>query len=266
MSYVSFHPLSRAGTRTSTHTHPRARLLLPPSLARKSTYRRPRERIIREEGGRNRWRDHVEIRVLCDATTAIPCAEFLACVRKCLGGILRYCHRIFSRNPLRSCLGPWTHTRVTFIPFFVSRPLNRTPLLPPLLPLLLTKFGWQGGIRRRSVAGSSFVSFERSNFYRRCAIRDGESKLSGYFFFSSPLPPLLLPTSSSSSYRAPPKFLSIYRKVGIELGNGDFRLIFIISVHDPRDGRDTFFAISYLQCPYIVWSEAQTPPVCLIFR
>lgn len=173
---------------------------LPSSLARKSTYRRPRERIIREEGGRNRWRDHVEIRVLCDATTAIPCAEFLACVRKCLGGILRYCHRIFSRNPLRSCLGPWTHTRVTFIPFFVSRPLNRTPLLPPLLPLLLTKFGWQGGIRRRSVAGSSFVSFERSNFYRRCAIRDGESKLSGYFFFllpSSPSPPtyllLLLP-------------------------------------------------------------------------
>lgn len=126
-----FHPLSRAGTRTSTPP-PAPPLSHFCSLSRvtnqHTTYRRPREDYFRKvpgigEGPR---RDSGPLR--CNHH---PFCGFLACVRKCLRGILRYCHRIFSRNPLRSCLGPWTHTRVTFIPFFVSRPLNRTP---PLFP------------------------------------------------------------------------------------------------------------------------------------
>lgn len=99
LSYVSFtlSPPSRHTQRTPLW------LLLPLG---------PSQRIVREDYFRKVpeiGRDHVEIRVLCDATT-IPCADFSrARVRKSPLGILRYCHRIFSRNPLRSYLGPWTH-------------------------------------------------------------------------------------------------------------------------------------------------------------
>lgn len=198
MSYVSF-TLSPVRAHAPAHTPPR--LLLPP--ARKSnqhaTYRRPRERIIRErwqesEGPR---RDSGPLRC---ATIRDPLCEFLACVRKCLGGILRYCHRIFSRNPLRSCLGPWTHTRVTFIPFFVSRPLNRTPL--PLPVPLLTKFGRQAGIVVSDPVADRPSSRSRIELsLSLCAIRAPLWKNLNY-------PGIFFP---------PPKFLSIYRKVGIEL-------------------------------------------------
>lgn len=142
-----------------------------------------------------------------------------------------------SRNPLRSCLGPWTHTRVTFIPFFVSRPLNRTPLLPPSLLPLLTKFGWQDGRWHPPSFGRGIILRLVRTIELLCRMSYARSatekiQIIGLFFFSPPLLPFALP-SPPLPPTAPPKFLSIYRKVGIELANGDFWLIFTISVHDP---------------------------------
>lgn len=224
MSYVSF-TLSPVRAHAPAHTPPR--LLLPP--ARKSnqhaTYRRPRERIIRErwqesEGPR---RDSGPLRC---ATTRDPLCEFLACVRKCLGGILRYCHRIFSRNPLRSCLGPWTHTRVTFIPFFVSRPLNRTPLPPRAAVDEIWPAGWHRGVG--SGCGSSFISFEDRTFIiAMCDPRFAleKSKLSGDIFSS---PQISLDLSES------------WNRIG-----RDFWLIFTISVHGGGSGMVEIRSLQY---------------------
>lgn len=174
------------------------------------------------------------------ATTTDPLCEFLARVRKCLGGILRYCHRIFSRNPLRSCLGPWTHTRALLSsPFFVSRPLNRTPL--PLCAAVdeIWPAGWHRGRIRivlRLVRGS--------NSRYRCAFRFVRKNLNypGIIFFFSP------------------RNFSRFIVGKLEWNWTRFLVNFYQSLSTIRDGGgDPFFAISYLQCPYIVWSEAQTP-------
>lgn len=174
-----------------------------------------------------------------------------------------------SRNPLRSCLGPWTHTRVTFIPFFVSRPLNRTPLLPPSLLPLLTKFGWQDGRWHPPSFGRGIILRLVRTIELLCRMSYARSAtekiqiIGLFFFFSSP--PFRPPFPSPSSYRAPQISLDLSESWN-RIGERRFLVNFYHLCPRSGNGRGTFFAISYLQCPYIVWSEAQTPPVCLIFR
>lgn len=133
LSYVSFTLFSLPGR----HTHQHTSLCDSCSLSCKPTSTPRivvRERIISErcqesEGPR---RDSGPLR--CNHH---PLCGFLACVRKCLRGILRYCHRIFSRNPLRPCLGLWTHTRY-FHPLFRFKAVEPNTSLS--VPQLSTKF------------------------------------------------------------------------------------------------------------------------------
>lgn len=144
---------------------------------------------------------------------------------------MRYCHRIFSRNPLRSCLGPWTHTRVTFIPFFRFKAVE--PNTSPSLSVpLLTKFGRQAGIVVGFGCGSSFISFEDRTFIIRAQLWKNLNYPGGYIFFSPPFLPLFSP-----------KFLSIYRW---KVGNSNWTRFLVNFYHlCPRSGMVEIRSLQY---------------------
>lgn len=167
---------------------------------------------------------------------------------------MRYCHRIFSRNPLRSCLGPWTHTRVTFIPFFRFKAVE--PNTSPSLSVpLLTKFGRQAGIVVGFGCGSSFISFEDRTFIIRAQLWKNLNYPGGIYFFFLPL----------FSPFSPPNFSRfIVGKLEIRIGR-DFWLIFTISVHDPGWWRSVLCNIVFTVSVYCLVGGTNAA-ACLIFR
>ena len=140
-----------------------------------------------------------------------------------------------SRNPLRSWLGLWTHTRY-FHPLFRFKAVepNTSPLSPPRRTFTaLDEVSWQPHRSRLTIKLATFVREEQSRRGEKC-------KLSFFSFF-------LLELFAGE----------ICRFTGREsIRRGFLVNFFLLSV--AVDGVDRFFAISYLPCPYIVWLEVQT--------
>lgn len=162
-----------------------------------------------------------------------------------------------------------THARY-FHPLFrfkAVEPNTSPPTLPPTAvdEIWLAEWPVASAVVRSRDHPSSRSNDRTFMSYVVCAIRDGENpNYRAIFFFSSP-PPFRPPFPSPSSYRAPQISLDLSESWN-RIGERRFLVNFYHLCPRSGNGRGTFFAISYLQCPYIVWSEAQTPPVCLIFR